>query len=142
MNLALASLAACLPLAPERFGHLNDGEVQDLDQFIYRFSKLQDAMDGRFFTASCCKHGKNPTEDRPLLDQLDRLEPMGFIRSAESWQQIRTTRNRFAHEYPDDWDKNAALINRASTAAQELDCVLSDIQNRPMVLGLTKLLPN
>lgn len=97
-------------------------------------------MGGRLFPA-LLQTLQEPYEDRPLLDKLNRLEQLGFLSSAESWQNIRATRNRFAHEYPDDWEKNAVLVNLASSAARDMDGILNDIQTRLRALGQTQLLP-
>ncbi|MDT8363745.1 MAG: hypothetical protein RQ714_03735 [Nitrosomonas sp.] len=126
---ALTSMAPVLPMTAERFGHLTDVQVQALDQFILRFTKLQDAMGGRLFPAILA-YLQEPYEERPMLDKLNRLEKMGYIRSAEEWQKIRMTRNRFAHDYPDDWSKNSALINVACEAAAEMYRILTEIENK------------
>ncbi|MGZ8256386.1 MAG: hypothetical protein ACXWTX_01310 [Gallionella sp.] len=124
---ALNSLATTLPMTADKFQQLSDELVQSLDQFILRFSKLQDAMGGRLFPA-ILQYLQEPYEERPMLDKLNRLEKLGFIERAENWQAIRVTRNKFAHEYPDDYAKNAALINLASSAASEMHQVLLTIQ--------------
>ena len=46
---ALAALRGSLPLSPQSAATLDDEAVQDWDQFILRFTKLQDAMGARFF---------------------------------------------------------------------------------------------
>jgi len=107
---ALTSLDPVLPMTVERFRHLTDTQVQAMDQFILRFTKLQDAMGGRLFP-EILAYLQEPYEERPMLDKLNRLEKLGYIRSAEELQKIRMTRNRFADDYPDDWSKNSALIN-------------------------------
>lgn len=124
---ALSSLAATMPMTAEKFQYLNDDQVQSLDQFILRFSKLQDAMGGRLFP-SILQYLQEQYEERPMLDKLNRLEKLGFIQRAEDWQAIRMARNKFAHEYPDDFVKNAALINLASAAASEMHELLLAIQ--------------
>ena len=48
---ALASLRSSLPLSPQSVSALDDEAVQDWDQFILRFTKLQDAMGARLFPA-------------------------------------------------------------------------------------------
>ena len=92
---ALRSLTATMPMTAEKFQHLNDDHVQSLDQFILRFSKLQDAMGGRLFPA-ILQYLQEQYEERPMLDKLNRLEKLGFIERAEDWQAIRMARNKFA----------------------------------------------
>ena len=126
---ALTSLDPVLSMTAERFGHLTDTQVQAMDQFILRYTKLQDAMGGRLFPAILA-YLQEPYEERPMLDKLNRLEKLGYLRSAEEWQKIRITRNRFAHDYPDDWSRNSALINVACDAAAEMYRILIGIENK------------
>ena len=63
-----------------------------------------------------------------MLDKLNRLEKLGYLDSAETWQQIRATRNKFAHDYPDDGERNAALINMAKEAAEAMYDLLSKME--------------
>lgn len=126
---ALSSIQKFQPLTGKSYINLGDEQVQDVDQFILRFSKLQDVMGSRLFPA-ILQYLKEPYEDRPMLDKLNRLEKLGFIQSAEQWQMIRTIRNNFAHDYPDDPDKNAAQLNLAFSSASELHTLLASIGSR------------
>ena len=126
---ALQSLEPILPMTAERFEHLTDAQVQSLDQFILRFTKLQDAMGNRLFPAILA-YLQEPYEERPMLDKLNRLEKLGYLDSAETWHEIRATRNRFAHDYPDDGERNAALINLATEAAKQMHALLLKIEDK------------
>jgi hypothetical protein len=140
---ALTSLDPILPMTGERFGHLTDAQVQSVDQFILRFTKLQDAMGSRLFPA-ILHYLQEQYEERPMLDKLNRLEKLRYIQSAEVWQNIRNTRNKFAHDYPDDWERNAALINVACEAAADMYDILTGIETKlkidQLVLELGKSL--
>lgn len=129
LSRALTSLGSILPMTGERLEHLTDAQVQALDQSILRFTKLQDAMVGRLFPA-ILQYLQEQYEERPMLDKLNRLEKLGYIQSAEAWQNIRNARNKFAHDYPDDWEKNAALINVACEAAADMYNILAGIEKK------------
>lgn len=124
---ALTSLETELPLSGDRLAKLNDEAIQDLDQFVLRFGKLQDAIGARLLPA-ILDYLQEPFEDRPMLDKLNRLEKLGYLESAEQWQQLRAIRNRFAHDYPDDHDKNAALLNLAIDSVDDLIALLQRIE--------------
>ena len=86
---ALSGLRSVLPLSVETYADLNTEEIRCLDQFIFRFSKLQDAMGAKIF--------------RYVLEYLDdncRSELYHFIDSANEWNYIRELRNSIAHDYP------------------------------------------
>ncbi len=126
---ALASIQSFWPITGDVYLNLSDEQIQDMDQFILRFTKLQDAMGSRLFPA-ILQYLEEPYEDRPMLDKLNRLEKIGFISSVEHWQTIRNIRNQFAHDYPDDPDKNAAQLNLALASASELHAMLATIGAR------------
>lgn len=121
---AMSALRPLWPFTAEKYAVLTDEQVRDLDQFILRFSKLQDTVGGRFFPA-ILDYLEEQYEDRPMLDKLNRLEKLGHLQSAEEWQRIRDIRNKFAHDYPDDHEKNAAHLNLAFETAVDLYDILS-----------------
>ena len=116
-------------MTAERFERLTEAQVQSLDQFILRFTKLQDAMGSRLLPA-ILGYLQEPYEERPMLDKLNRLEKLGYLDSAEIWQEIRATRNKFTHDYPDDSERNAALINMAKEAAEQMHALLLKIEDK------------
>lgn len=65
-----------------------------------------------------------------MLDKLNRLEKLGYIKNAEAWQNFRNTRNKFAYDYPDDDERNAALINVACDAAKDMYDLLVWIEKK------------
>jgi len=98
---AMRALAAHFPVNAEALAGMDDETVQDWDQFILRFTKLQDAMGGRLYPA-LLDHLQEPYDDRPMLDKLNRLEQLGFLGSIDDWNMLRVIRNHFAHDYPED----------------------------------------
>lgn len=62
-----------------------------------------------------------------MLDKLHRLEKLGYLEESEQWQSLRMLRNRFAHEYPDDPDKNAAILMLAIESVPSLVAMLERI---------------
>ena len=121
---AMSALRPLWPFTAGNYAGLTDDQVRDLDQFILRFSKLQDTVGGRFFPA-ILGYLEEQYEDRPMLDKLNRLEKLGYLDSAEEWQRIRDIRNKFAHDYPDDNEKNAAHLNLAFDSVTDIYDLLS-----------------
>jgi hypothetical protein len=54
---------------------------------------------------------------------LNRLEKIGAIPSVDDWLLLREVRNTFSHDYPDDPELKAEIINKAL----ELTTVLLDV---------------
>lgn len=116
---AIDTLATHTPFDPRSFAALTPVELAVCDQFIIRFSKLQDAMGTRLLPALlelAGELGEMPT----FIDKLNRLEKIGAIRSAQEWHELRHMRNQFAHDYPDDPALQASLFNRALELANAL----------------------
>lgn len=98
---AAARLQGVFPLTEDKLTELSDETVTILDQFIYRFTKLQDAMGARIMPLISGLISDN-FDPRPFIDHLNILEKNGAISSAEKWQELRNLRNSLAHEYPDN----------------------------------------
>ena len=65
-----------------------------------------------------------------MLDKLNSLEELGYIDNVENWQTVRNIRNKFAHDYPDDPDKNVAHLNVALESVSVLYGILNTINKR------------
>ena len=89
-----------------------------LDQLLFRFTKLQDAIGQRLVPATLAALSE-PFEDWPMIDRLNRLEKLGYL-EVDPWLRWRETRNRLAHEYPEHPDTRLAAILAAVNAATEL----------------------
>ena len=79
---------------------LTDDEVRTLDQLVFRFGRLQDAIGTRLLPA-LLQVVQEWRENEPFLDKLNRAEKLGLLPSAEQWQLLRELRNQTAHEYPE-----------------------------------------
>jgi hypothetical protein len=93
-------------------------KLRVVDQLLFRFIKLQDAVGLRLIPATLAALSE-PFEDWPMIDRLNRLEKLGFI-DVSDWLRWRETRNRLAHEYPDAPDVRLATLLAAIDAAAEL----------------------
>lgn len=124
---ALASLQSVLPATVASIATMDDEAIQDWDQFVLRFTKLQDAMGSRLLPA-VLDHLQEPFSDRPMLDKLHRLEKLGYLPSVEQWNMLRFIRNRFAHDYPQDDALKAAHLNEAVNAVPLLEALLLKVQ--------------
>ena len=111
-----------LPLTSESLAGLTDETVSYLDQFIYRFTKLQDTMGAKLFPALVCMITGSDAP-RPFLDILNQLEKAGIIASSETWQTLRALRNNLAHEYPDSGEQCVATINMLFAEWHQLEAM-------------------
>lgn len=102
IHYALEKLQKFMPLDDaNQYKLLSDEEVEALDQFLFRFSKLQDAIGQRLFSDILASK-EEPVKSLSFLDKLNRLEQLGVILDKSQWLKIRDIRNKVSHEYEDD----------------------------------------
>ena len=115
-----ARLAGVFPLTEHSLAGLDDDTVARLDQFIYRFTKLQDSMARRLLPA-LYQYLEADTEARPFLDLLHRLEQLGIVSSTARWQELRALRTNLAHDYPENAAQTVATLNQLFTGWHDLE---------------------
>lgn len=99
INEALCELHVALPMSVDSYAQLETGQVRCLDQFIFRFSKLQDAMGAKIFRY-LLEYLDEDVSALPMRDILNKMERYLFIPSADEWNYIRELRNEISHDYP------------------------------------------
>jgi hypothetical protein len=100
---------------------------QILDQFAYRYTRLQDDMGARLLPAVLLALGED-IAPMAVVDRLNRLEQLGWLPSADEWLALRKIRNEFAHEYPERPDEYMQKFTLAVNAAQRLIVLLKAIE--------------
>ena len=99
INEALEELSDVLPLSTESYASLNSEQIRCLDQYIFRFSKLQDAMGAKIFRYFL-EYLDEDISALPMRDILNRLERYQILPNANEWIYMRELRNEIAHDYP------------------------------------------
>lgn len=110
-------------------------QVRVIDQLLFRFIKLQDAVGERLVPATLAIL-REPFEEWPMRDRLNRLEKLGYL-NVENWLDWREVRNRLAHEYPDQPEVRFAALMAAIDAARSLAALYQDWRTRLVAAGLT-----
>ena len=108
--------------------------VRLVDQILYRFIKLQDAIGERLVPATLNALAE-PCEDWPMRDRLNRLEKLGYL-NVDAWLGWRDVRNRLAHEYRDAPAARFALLAVAIQATRELLASYRSWQDALALAGL------
>jgi hypothetical protein len=129
MSTAAARMAAIMPLQPEAFEQLDDTAIATIDQFLYRFSKLQDAI-GEKLLASILEWLQEPNpKGKPFIDVLNRLEQLGWLDSKSDWLELRKIRNLIAHQYEDDPQLAADGLNTIYAKRVLLESIYSRLKS-------------
>jgi len=110
---AVEDLEKLMPLDKEKYLLLEKNDVQALDQFLFRFAKLQDAIGRKLFKQILILKEDDVLlmENMPFIDILNRLERIGIL-FVEHWRKLRDIRNELAHNYDDEPEEMAEVINK------------------------------
>jgi len=98
INHAVNKMKSFMPLTVQKFDLLNEDDKEHIDQLIFRYTKLQNAIDERVFPY-ILKNLKEDIERKSFRDLLNRLEKLEIIESADMWDELRKGRNILSHEY-------------------------------------------
>lgn len=107
---ALRELAPYFPLDERSYSYLDNMSVMRLDQFIFRFSKLQNVVGAKLFRY-ILEWLYEDVSVMSMRDILNRMECLHFIDDAEKWIYMRELRNAVAHDYPLETKEIVASLN-------------------------------
>ncbi|MEY3787987.1 MAG: hypothetical protein RIQ94_919 [Pseudomonadota bacterium] len=110
MNKAHQILMLFFPLTRTGYESFDDDHVSYLDQFLYRFSKLQDSIGQKLFKA-VLSYKKEEVSNKSFIDIINRLEQLEYLQDVDGWFVLRDIRNQLAYDYEDDVDELVMIIN-------------------------------
>ncbi len=108
---AYGDMQGFIPLSVEKYKTLSKDEVQDVDQYLYRFSKLQDTLGDKVFKLLVKEYVDN-INSLSFMDILNKLEKVGYLSSVKEWTYLREIRNEIAHQYDDEAEEMTQAINK------------------------------
>lgn len=115
-------------LTPADYAQLSKTDRRLLDQFAYRYTRLQDDMGARLMPAILKALGEDVAA-MPALDRFARLEQLGWLPDAEGWNTLGQIRNQFAHDYPDSPAQRFDRLKAAIQAAGQLLSIMDHINH-------------
>ena len=112
-------LAAQFPLSPARVTALPPDVEDDLDAFLKRYEQLVNTIQDELFKVVAIVGGEDVRglARREMAELMDRL---GALPSAASFRLLVAIRNRIAHSYPDDPERQAGNLNAAYETVPDL----------------------
>ena len=122
---ALEAMHTDIPMSVDSYTNLDENQIRCMDQFIFRFSKLQDAMGAKIFRY-VLEYLDEDVSALPMRDILNLLERYHFIDSADEWGYIRELRNEIAHDYPLMENDIVSVLNELISKVS----ILKSIYNR------------
>ena len=122
MNSAYRKALAIMPLNVDKYTALSEDEIEHIDQYLFRFSKLQDTIGKRLFKAIFSLL-EEEIEDLSFIDMLNRLEKLKILDSAEQWLELRKIRNTLSHTYEDEPEEMSIAINAIFNKKQSIESI-------------------
>ena len=118
-------------LGADDYTHLNKDDRRLLDQFAYRYTRLQDDMGARLMPSVLKALGED-IAPMSAIDRFTRLEQLGWLKSADDWLMLRQVRNQFAHDYPDSQTERFERLQAAIQAARQLLMIMAQFHQKAM----------
>lgn len=125
---ALEGLDVELPMSSACYANLSSEQVRCIDQFIFRFSKLQDAMGAKIFRY-ILEYLDEDITALPMRDILNRLERYLIIPSADEWTYIRELRNEISHDYSLLESDMVTILNELFSKVEVLHAIYNKLKN-------------
>ncbi len=129
INEALNDFGVQVPMTYSDYEKLTSEHVRCLDQFIFRFSKLQDVLGAKIFRYTLELLDED-VQSLPMRDILNRMERYSLIPSADEWGYIRELRNDIAHDYPLTESDMVSVLNELISKADVLISIYNKLKQR------------
>lgn len=117
-----------MPLDENRYLQLMDDEIEHIDQFLYRFSKLQDTIGEKLFPLMLEFLKEEHVKNKPFIDVLNRLEQLGLLEDKNTWLELRKIRNNINHQYEDEAKQATEGLNAIYAAKPVLEKIYGKIK--------------
>jgi hypothetical protein len=129
LGYAHSKLTPTLPLSAEAYGELTEDQIAHIDQYLYRFSKLQDAMGRRLFRNLLVRLGED-IENLPFIDIFNKMEKLQILQDKNQWLFLRELRNSIAHEYGENQESQLAALNQIFKSKNSLSSIYTTLKSR------------
>ena len=130
MNSAYTKMSLFMPLDISGYQQLSDDEFEHIDQFLFRFSKLQDAMGEKLFVMMLEYLQEENPKSKPFIDTLNRLEQIGLLADKNTWLELRKLRNNIAHQYEDESKQASEALNAIYAVKPTFERIFQTIKTR------------
>lgn len=128
INSAHLKMSVFMPLDAIRYQQLRDDEIEHIDQFLFRFAKLQDAMGEKLFMLLLEFLQEENLRNKPFIDILNRLEQLGLLEDKNVWLELRKIRNNIAHQYEDEPQQTTEALNAIYAAKAILEKIYTSLR--------------
>lgn len=108
--------------------------AERVEAFVSRFGRLQDTVGDKLLPLLLRALGEKTTA---VIDNLDRAERLGLLKSADEWMVMRSLRNQMVHEYVEDLVVLTSALQTGHAFVAELvataNLMVDEVERRGMV---------
>ena len=108
---ATKKMSYFMPLNSDKFINLTEDEIEHIDQFLFRFAKLQDAMGQKLFKTILLSLNED-IEGKAFIDILHLMGKLYLLEDANQWRELGDDRNELSHNYEDEPEEMSIAINK------------------------------
>ncbi len=108
-----------LPFNASIIQNLEAEQISFIDQYIFRFSKIQDIMGEKLFRM-ILEAVEEETESFAFIDILNKLEQLAVFPDKTEWLYLRKLRNEVSHEYPLVDEEAVVALNSLFNSKEKL----------------------
>lgn len=127
LQYAVSQTEKLFPLEREIYQNLDDAQTGNIDQLVFRFTKLQDELGTNTFRYALV-YLQEDILDKPFRDILNRLERLKIIDSSDTWLALRELRNDLTHDYPMMVEETIDKLNHMFGQLRVLEKILITIE--------------
>jgi hypothetical protein len=110
LQYASNQIAGLFPLTVDKYNSVSEANIGNIDQLVFRFTKLQDEIGNNTFRYML-EYLQEDINDKPFRDILNILERLQIIGSCDTWLMLREVRNDLTHEYTTMPDETIEKLN-------------------------------
>ena len=129
LQYASHQIAELFPLTVDRYNSVSEATIGNIDQLVFRFTRLQDEIGNNTFRF-LLEYLQEDIAGKPFRDILNILERLQIIDSCDAWLTLRELRNDLTHEYPIMIEETIEKLNHLYNQLPFLEHILLTIEQQ------------
>jgi hypothetical protein len=129
LQYASDQIAGLFPLTVDKYNSVSEATIGNIDQMVFRFTKLQDEIGNNTFRF-LLEYLQEDITNKPFRDILNILERLQIIDTSDTWLFLREIRNDLTHEYPMMLEETIEKLNLLYNQLSVLEIIFATIEQK------------